>query len=60
MEINGYVFDEALDYSMTYYWRVKAITADVTSSWVMGMFTTMAEPVVEEPITIIVELEYLV
>ncbi len=44
VEINGYVFDEALDYSTTYYWRVRAVTATVTSGWAMGMFSTMAEP----------------
>jgi hypothetical protein len=50
--------DNALKYSTTYYWRVRGITAEpylvgrswVTPAgpWVTGVFTTMAEPVVEE------------
>ena len=51
-EVNGYVLPEALEYSTTYYWRVRAVIAymvegeEVTSqsAWTMGMFTTMAEP----------------
>jgi hypothetical protein len=50
--------DDALDYSTTYYWRVRGVTAEpylvgrswVTPAgpWVTGVFTTGAEPVVEE------------
>jgi hypothetical protein len=50
--------DNALKYSTTYYWRVRGVTAEpylvgrswVTPAgpWVTGVFTTMAEPVVEE------------
>jgi hypothetical protein len=63
-EVNGYVLPEALEYSTTYYWRVRAVITytvegeEVTeqSGWTMGMFTTMPEPVPEpEPGDIIVE-----
>lgn len=36
---------EALSYSTTYYWRVRAITATTNSTWTVSSFTTMAEPV---------------
>jgi hypothetical protein len=46
--------DDALDYSTTYYWRVRGVTAEpylqgrswVTPAgpWITGVFTTMAEP----------------
>ncbi|MFC1920805.1 WD40/YVTN/BNR-like repeat-containing protein [Chloroflexota bacterium] len=49
---------DALDYSTTYYWRVRGITAEpylvgrnwVTPAgpWVTGVFTTMAEPTVDD------------
>jgi hypothetical protein len=50
--VNGYVLPEPLEYSTTYYWRVRAVIVyevegeEVTeqSGWTMGMFTTMAEP----------------
>ena len=48
--ITSYVLTDALDYSSTYYWRVRAIkgTSTAYSDWsaIVG-FTTMAEP--EEP-----------
>jgi hypothetical protein len=58
--------EEALKYSTTYYWRVRGVTGTPTtvgkstipapsSDWVVGVFTTEAEPVEEEPTEIIVE-----
>jgi hypothetical protein len=64
--------EEALKYSTTYYWRVRAITGVAppappgppggpppppapSSEWLVGVFTTEAEPVEEEPTEIIVE-----
>ena len=58
--------DEALDYSTTYHWRVRAITGETIvpggkgvptagerGPWVVGMFTTKAEPVEVAPPVII-------
>jgi len=41
--------DRDLEYSTTYYWHVKAISATSKSAWGTGVFTTMAAPVVPEP-----------
>jgi hypothetical protein len=49
---NALAWDTPLDYSTTYYWRVRALTATGQSPWVVGVFTTMDEPtppVVVEP-----------
>jgi hypothetical protein len=58
-----YAITEALDYSTTYYWRVRGVTGEsytvrrsvITPAgpWVTGVFTTEAEPVEEEPLVII-------
>jgi hypothetical protein len=45
--VNAWVCPEELDYSTTYYWRVRAKKDGVYSDWMICMFTTMAEP--EEP-----------
>jgi len=37
-----------LDYSSSYYWKVRAISADDESNWTPGVFITIDEP--EEPI----------
>jgi hypothetical protein len=42
-----YTLETELDYSTTYYWRVRNANATTTSAWVTASFTTMAEP--EEP-----------
>ncbi len=54
-----YKVEEALKYSTTYYWRVRGVTGEpylagkawVTPAgpWVTAVFTTMAEPVPDEP-----------
>jgi len=63
-----YKVGEALATSTTYYWRVRAQTGEAgvegtkyqylqappTSEWITGIFTTMAEPVAEEPTVITV------
>jgi len=36
--------DVELDYSTTYYWRVRAVSASSQSAWGVGTFTTLAEP----------------
>ena len=41
--------DRDLDYSTTYYWHVKAVSATSKSEWGTGVFTTEAAPVVPEP-----------
>jgi len=56
---NFYAVADALDYSTTYYWRVRGVTGESytvrrsvvvpAGPWVTGVFTTEAEPVVEEP-----------
>jgi hypothetical protein len=37
-------YSEALEYDTTYYWRVKAVSADTESGWTVGLFSTMSEP----------------
>ncbi|MFC1992112.1 WD40/YVTN/BNR-like repeat-containing protein, partial [Chloroflexota bacterium] len=59
-----FVVTEGLDYSTTYYWRVRGVTGESYTSgktvitpagpWVTGVFTTMAEPVAEEQAVITV------
>jgi hypothetical protein len=54
-----YKVEEELKYSTTYYWRVRGVTGEpylqgrtwITPAgpWVTGVFTTMAEPVPDEP-----------
>jgi hypothetical protein len=41
---NAYAVMTDLDYSTTYYWRVRATTATQDGPWTVGIFTTMAEP----------------
>jgi hypothetical protein len=58
LTVTGYSHPEALEYSKSYYWRVRAVsgssktskgvtTFEEQSDWVTGVFTTMDEP--EEP-----------
>ena len=42
-----------LDYSTTYYWRVRAVSDGVYSAWAVCIFTTMAE----EPVPVVEEVE---
>ncbi|MFC1949440.1 beta strand repeat-containing protein [Chloroflexota bacterium] len=52
MNNNFYAIGMALEYSTTYYWRVRAQTStaeDMVGPWVTGVFTTMAEPVEVAP-----------
>jgi hypothetical protein len=39
-----YAYDGVLDYSTSYYWRVRAVSATSESGWGEGVFTTMAAP----------------
>jgi hypothetical protein len=41
--------DRDLDYSTTYYWHVRAISATSQSVWANGTFTTMEKPVPPAP-----------
>jgi hypothetical protein len=41
--------DRDLDYSTTYYWHVRAMTATSQSQWLTGVFTTMEKPVPPAP-----------
>ncbi len=55
---NGVKTFNDLDYSTTYYWRVRAVAADdeTKSDWVLSFFTTMAEPeeeVVTPPVEVV-------
>ena len=59
--LNGHVVKEDLKYETTYYWKVRAVTGPAAPKqpapggpWEIGLFTTMAEAVPEEP-PIIVE-----
>jgi len=45
-----YTVDKSLDYSMTYYWRVRPTPE---GAWANGVFTTMAAPVALEPTVIV-------
>jgi hypothetical protein len=39
----AYALDTELDYSTTYYWRVRATSATSSSEWAVGVFTTMGK-----------------
>jgi hypothetical protein len=46
----AYEWPGDLEYGKTYYWRVRSIKANGSvSEWAMGIFTTMEEPVPEQP-----------
>ena len=54
--INGHVATEALNYSATYYWRVRGVAADDTKgAWAVGFFTTKAEPAEAAPPIVVEE-----
>jgi hypothetical protein len=44
-----YLSEEELDYSTTYYWKVRAISKTTNSEWAQGVFTTLAEPAEPPP-----------
>jgi len=60
-----FVVTDTLDYSTTYYWRVRGVISEPykvkrkdvvdTGPWVKGVFTTMAEPVEAAPPVVITE-----
>jgi len=51
--VNAWVLTEPLDYSTTYYWRVRAEKDGIFSGWTVCMFTTMAKPVAPTaPVTV--------
>jgi len=64
----AYGYKKGLDYSSSYYWRVKAVSGTWTykskgrsyweeeGDWVTGVFTTMAEPVEEAPPVVVEEV----
>jgi hypothetical protein len=52
--VNAWVTGTALDYSTTYYWRVRAIKDSVPSAWSVCLFTT--ESVAVTPTTTTTEL----
>jgi hypothetical protein len=39
-----YLCEETLDYSTTYYWKVRAISKTTNSEWASAVFTTEAQP----------------
>jgi hypothetical protein len=47
-DVNAIASIPGLEYSTTYFWRVRAITGSVPGAWSVCVFTTMDEP--EEPI----------
>jgi hypothetical protein len=47
-DVNALASIPGLEYSTTYYWRVRAITGSVPGAWAVCIFTTMGEP--EEPV----------
>jgi hypothetical protein len=57
LKSNVYVLpqEDALEYSTTYYWQVRALSADTTSAWSGGSFTTVAEPAEQLPPVIVEE-----
>jgi hypothetical protein len=44
LEINAWGCDRNLDYSTTYFWKVRAISNISSSEWGIGIFTTEAAP----------------
>ncbi len=51
--VNAWVLTEPLEYSTTYYWRVRAEKNGVYSAWTVCMFTTMKKPVAPTaPVTV--------
>jgi hypothetical protein len=45
----AYVITVELDYSTTYYWRVRAVSSSSQSEWGAGVFTTMGKPAPPPP-----------
>jgi len=53
--VNAWVASPELDYSTTYYWRVRAVKNGVPGAWSVCIFTTEAAPVVPpEPVAPVV------
>jgi len=42
--VTAWESDRDLDYSATYFWHVKAISATTSSEWATGVFTTIGPP----------------
>ncbi len=67
--LNKYVLEEPLEYSTTYYWRVRGVISEPVyaarkvatkgqyGSWAVGIFTTQAEPRELTPAVITIEKE---
>jgi hypothetical protein len=51
LKTSVYTAEHELEYSTTYYWRVRAISGSSQSEWAVGVFTTMAEPTTPPPPT---------
>lgn len=49
VKLPTYAMDKDLDFSKSYYWKVRAISPSTTSAWGEGVFTTMAKPVPPAP-----------
>ena len=45
----AFALDTDLDYSTSYYWKVRATSATSQSVWGVGVFTTLAKPVAPTP-----------
>jgi hypothetical protein len=44
-----YLCEQDLEYSTTYYWKVRAVSSASQSEWGVGVFTTMAKPTTPPP-----------
>ncbi len=47
-DVNALASIPGLEYSIVYYWRVRAVTGSIPGAWAVCIFTTMDEP--EEPV----------
>ena len=56
LPVPAWACDCDLDYSTTYFWRVRAVSETSYSEWGVGVFTTMAEPVAPAPPVIVEEV----
>jgi len=69
LTVTAYGYRPGLDYSASYYWRVRAVAGDASThkkthittfeeegDWVTGVFTTMDEPTEEAPPVVVEEV----